>query len=129
VIQNPDAKEKGESIMEIFEEPDLLGIYCERRDKGHAEEYAFEITQKYMFNFFMSSMNRLFSADKMEIPESMPPDEKARLQYLKKSSDKEKLELIRRWYEDYRDSVYSSATSFERAYQHRNSLIRQPEEE
>jgi hypothetical protein len=108
--------------MAIFEEPDLLGIYCERRDKGHAEEYAFEITQKYMFNFFISNMNRLFTANNTDIPDSMPADEKARLLYLKKASDKEKLELIRRWYEDYKDSIYSSIDSFERAYQHRNAL-------
>lgn len=109
--------------MGILEEPDLLGIYCERRDKGHAEEYAFEITQKYMFNFFISNMNRLFAVDREEIPESMPIDEKMRLLYLKKASDKEKLSLIQRWYEDYKDSIYSSPDSFERAYQHRNSLI------
>ncbi|MCP1355032.1 hypothetical protein [Aneurinibacillus migulanus] len=109
--------------MGILEEPDLLGIYCERRDKGHAEEYAFEITQKYMFNFFISSMNRLFAADREEIREDMPIDEKMRLLCLKKASDKEKLSLIQRWYEDYKDSIYSSSDSFERAYQHRNSLI------
>ncbi|AMA73931.1 MULTISPECIES: hypothetical protein [Aneurinibacillus] len=113
--------------MAMFEEPDLLGVYCERRDKGHPEEYAFEITQKYMFNFFISNMNQLFAAEKAEVTDNMPPDEKAKLLYLKKASDREKLELIRRWYEDYKDSIYSSSGSFERAYMHRNSLLQNNE--
>jgi hypothetical protein len=109
--------------MPIFEEPDLLGVYCERRDKGHPEEYAFEITQKYMFNFFITHMNQLFAAPTMEITENMSDKEKTQLLYLQNIPDSEKLALIRRWYEDYKDSIYSSPISFERAYQHRNSLL------
>ncbi|MFT9848228.1 hypothetical protein [Aneurinibacillus sp. REN35] len=115
--------------MKLFEEPDLLGIYCERRDSGHPEDYAFEITQKYMFNFFISNMNRLFAINKTELSPAMPEDEKARLHYLQNASDTEKLHLIERWYEDYKDSIYSSPGSFERAYQHRNALIQNHKKE
>ncbi|MBN6188088.1 hypothetical protein JQN58_14525 [Aneurinibacillus sp. BA2021] len=114
--------------MKIFEEADLLGIYCERRDKGHPEEYAFEITQKYMFNFFISHMNRLFAAEKTEHVDALPEDEKARLHYLRNATDREKLALIERWYTDYKDSMYSSADAFERAYRHRNTLLRNEKE-
>ena len=107
----------------LFEEPDLLGLYCDRRDRGHAEEYAYEITQKYMFNFFLTHMNRLFSATDTPITNTMPEEEKKRLLYLQVASDAEKLELIKKWYTDYKDSIYSSLDSFERAYRHRNDLL------
>ncbi|WCK53985.1 hypothetical protein PP175_22110 [Aneurinibacillus sp. Ricciae_BoGa-3] len=105
------------------DEADLLGVYCNRRDKGHSEQYAHEITKKYMLNFFITHMNEIFFTDKMEAKENLSEEDRERLNHIKQADDTEKLRMVEKLYADYRDIVFSSIELFERAYQHRNDIL------
>jgi hypothetical protein len=105
------------------DEADLLGVYCSRRDRGHSEEYAHEITRKYMLNFFITHMNEIFFTDKMEEKENLSEEDRERLIHIKQRMTPRSSEWLKNCMWITGTASFHPLRLFERTYQHRNDIL------